>query len=460
MMFDRWEWSKKLKEKCAARNVDLVSARSLADRVLDKDTRDLLENAPVSSAEVERALRAVLQLDERYVEAFVTRLGHLLTYSYSERRPYALNAAEVMKYVKCALTVLHIWARTTEVKITPEMVCIALAPGTGESYLRRQKIPQHMIPNFFDLCLFCYDRGYVGQREKYPELLILKGFLDTLPFFRMERLLKGEAQPAPVLERIRNLSRSVSLDFREMLSDARGFTNRGLPTSPESAKGMARQLRKELSNQGVDIKLAVALEILAHSFGMRDWNTLHAVLSRKVRAVQPDADHVLKTVMCLDDPDPARFSHFLTTFLIADMQRPGNDLWKNRAISYLNSALIGVHFWAQETGVKITPDMIRSVIHLGDGTKYTRSKIVGSMREPHLLDICHFFYDRGYMGSGSRNGAALVLRSTLSTLPGFSLQRLLEGRDQESRTVEQAGFLTMQLTKPLGLMIDAARAED
>ncbi len=48
----------------------------------------------------------------------------------------------------------------------------------------------------------------------------------------------------------------------------------------------------------------------------------------------------------------------------------------------------------------------------------------------------------------------LALQGFLTTLPGYMLFRAFEGQEQESKTLEQHGFLTMQLTKPLGTMAD------
>ncbi len=48
----------------------------------------------------------------------------------------------------------------------------------------------------------------------------------------------------------------------------------------------------------------------------------------------------------------------------------------------------------------------------------------------------------------------LALQGFMTTLPGYSLAKALAGKAQESKTLEQHGYLTMQLTKPLGTMAD------
>jgi hypothetical protein len=58
-------------------------------------------------------------------------------------------------------------------------------------------------------------------------------------------------------------------------------------TSVSEAKSKAKGLRDTLVAQGTRISHAQALELVAHQEGARDWNTLHAKLSRaEQRALQ------------------------------------------------------------------------------------------------------------------------------------------------------------------------------
>jgi hypothetical protein len=50
--------------------------------------------------------------------------------------------------------------------------------------------------------------------------------------------------------------------------------------SLSEAKSKAKALRDALVGQGTKISHAQALELVAHQDGARDWNTLHAKLSR------------------------------------------------------------------------------------------------------------------------------------------------------------------------------------
>ena len=61
---------------------------------------------------------------------------------------------------------------------------------------------------------------------------------------------------------------------------------RVLPTLIE-AKTQAKQLRKDLAAEGVQISHAQALERIAHGGGFRDWNALHAA----IRDIPPEGWH-------------------------------------------------------------------------------------------------------------------------------------------------------------------------
>lgn len=50
--------------------------------------------------------------------------------------------------------------------------------------------------------------------------------------------------------------------------------------SPQQLKAEARQLRAEAAKRGTPVPHATALERIAHYYGFRDWNTLHARAAR------------------------------------------------------------------------------------------------------------------------------------------------------------------------------------
>ena len=53
--------------------------------------------------------------------------------------------------------------------------------------------------------------------------------------------------------------------------------------SLDAAKAQARYLRTDLSRQGRQITHSAALELVAKSYGLRDWNTLHAAIGNAPR---------------------------------------------------------------------------------------------------------------------------------------------------------------------------------
>ncbi|WP_162901681.1 glyoxalase superfamily protein [Breoghania sp. L-A4] len=55
--------------------------------------------------------------------------------------------------------------------------------------------------------------------------------------------------------------------------------------SIETLKLQARRLRAELTGTGAPVNHGRALEMLAHQYGYRDWNTLHASVGNQPRPV-------------------------------------------------------------------------------------------------------------------------------------------------------------------------------
>ena len=51
--------------------------------------------------------------------------------------------------------------------------------------------------------------------------------------------------------------------------------------SPDALKDQAKRLRAALNSDDAPITHGKALELLAHQYGFRDWNTLHAALGNR-----------------------------------------------------------------------------------------------------------------------------------------------------------------------------------
>jgi hypothetical protein len=88
--------------------------------------------------------------------------------------------------------------------------------------------------------------------------------------------------------------------------------------------------------------------------------------------------------------------------------------------------------------IELTPQLLREHLQLGRGHE-----------GPGLIPL----QLRALNGELS-DEATRQLRGFFDTLPGFSLEAALLGEGQPARTTEQTGWLTMQLTKPLGMIID------
>ena len=54
-----------------------------------------------------------------------------------------------------------------------------------------------------------------------------------------------------------------------------------LPASIEAAKAQAKRLRTDLAASGTQISHSQSLELVAHQYGCRDWNTIHAALGNR-----------------------------------------------------------------------------------------------------------------------------------------------------------------------------------
>jgi hypothetical protein len=57
--------------------------------------------------------------------------------------------------------------------------------------------------------------------------------------------------------------------------------------SLEALKAQAKRLRAELENDGHAVSHSRSLELLAHQYGFRDWNGLHAAVGNRERSGPP-----------------------------------------------------------------------------------------------------------------------------------------------------------------------------
>ena len=152
----------------------------------------------------------------------------------------------------------------------------------------------------------------------------------------------------------------------------------------------------------------------------------------------------------------------LIVSLMSDAGR-NDDMWRSRAMSLVAATVRALCEMRDAGDIHLDVQTIRDHLQLGrgpdrgllGGRKITNVEAIprrcwdemarrGGMIELYLRAL------RGEFSDASR----LSLSSFFGSLPGFSLERALNGQPQEGRAAEQHGFLAMQLTRPLGALAD------
>lgn len=150
----------------------------------------------------------------------------------------------------------------------------------------------------------------------------------------------------------------------------------------------------------------------------------------------------------------------------------GGDMWKGRA-AQLISSVIRVLVELRDNGdLQLDVQAIRDYLPLGVGMKKAagaqpaatgrrqaapavtidqidEEALKDLARRPGLIEL----YLRSLKGEFSTS-SRLALKGFFDSLPGFVLDKALKGEEQDSKTLEQYGYLSMQLTKPLGSLAD------
>lgn len=141
----------------------------------------------------------------------------------------------------------------------------------------------------------------------------------------------------------------------------------------------------------------------------------------------------------------------------------GNDMWKSRAISLVTAQMMALCELRDSGEILLNVQTVRDFLALGKGVEKTRLR---GKKPTRIEDIPQEaweemrsraglieLYLRAMKGELSQT-TLLALRGFFDTLPGFSLERAMAGDPQETKCNEQYGFLSMQLTKPLGSLAD------
>ena len=141
----------------------------------------------------------------------------------------------------------------------------------------------------------------------------------------------------------------------------------------------------------------------------------------------------------------------------------GNDMWKNRAMSLVTAEMKALCELRDSGDILLNVQTIRDFLFIGKG--FDKALLRGR-KMTKLEDVPQEAWDemktraglielylRAMNGEFS-NATFLAMKGFFDTLPGFIIEKALNGDNQDGKCLEQYGFLSMQLTKPLGSLAD------
>ena len=159
----------------------------------------------------------------------------------------------------------------------------------------------------------------------------------------------------------------------------------------------------------------------------------------------------------------------------------GDQMWRDRAVQLVSTLIRALVELRDRGEILLDVQSLRTYMPLGEGvpggvkgsapdgpdirSRARRLNISiedarshAAIEESQWEAICGettmtSLYLRALQGDFSE-ATLLALQGFMNTLPGYSLAKSLAGEAQEAKTLEQHGYLTMQLTKPLGTMAD------
>lgn len=144
----------------------------------------------------------------------------------------------------------------------------------------------------------------------------------------------------------------------------------------------------------------------------------------------------------------------------------GNDMWKNRAMSLVTAEMKALCELRDTGEILLNVQTIRDFLFIGKGFDKELMKKHGVTKVTSMDQIPEVAWDeiRGraglielYLRAIHRDfseATYLALKGFFDTLPGFSIEKAMNGDLQDPKCLEQYGFLSMQLTKPLGSLAD------
>ncbi|MCE6959699.1 TraM recognition domain-containing protein [Cereibacter sphaeroides] len=159
--------------------------------------------------------------------------------------------------------------------------------------------------------------------------------------------------------------------------------------------------------------------------------------------------------------DPGQLMNLVVS-LMGDAGK-GNDMWKARAMTLVTAEMKALCELRDSGEILLNVQTIRDFLFLGKGFDKTLLK---SRKISKVEDVPQEAWDemrtraglielylRALIGEFSE-ATRLAMKGFFDTLPGFSIEKALNGDPQDAKCNEQYGFLSMQLTKPLGSLAD------
>lgn len=207
------------------------------------------------------------------------------------------------------------------------------------------------------------------------------------------------------------------------------------PEAVRDAKDAAGRLAAYLAGQGVTLSRAQALEALSCAAGAKDWNTFRAELGRPSMSEADIAKAEQRRILHFYPGGEQACSEVIMS--LADKQYPYEyaDMWRNRARGCVD-AVVAVFFQTQE----------REESPFDPSAFHQSFSLTGKGGFLERLNTC----EEHFPDSPNTDMA----RNFLRTLPGMPEREGKAWPDIPERTQDQWGYLSMQVSKPLGDLID------
>lgn len=144
----------------------------------------------------------------------------------------------------------------------------------------------------------------------------------------------------------------------------------------------------------------------------------------------------------------------------------GNDMWKNRAMSLVTAEMKALCELRDAGEILLNVQTVRDFLFIGKGFDKELMKKHGVTKVTSIEQVPEAAWDelRGRAGlielylraikKDFSQATYLAMKGFFDTLPGFSIDKAINGDLQDPKCLEQYGFLSMQLTKPLGSLAD------